>query len=130
MDLESETYAIIGAAMEVHSCLGKGYLEAVYQEAMVLEMTDRGIPFVGQPKMRIDYKGHTLSKFYVPDFLAFDLIPIELKAHSEPLSKADMKQILNALRTCGGSIGLIFNYGRASLDYRRVMLSASLSESH
>ena len=123
MDREKETYAIIGAAMEVHACLGKGYLEAVCQEAMTLEMTARGIPFVAQPQMRIDYKGRILSKFYVPDFLAFDNIPIELKAHSEPLSKADLKQILNALRTCGGSIGLLFNYGRESLDVRRIMLS-------
>lgn len=130
MEDEDKTYAIIGAAMEVHACLGKGYLEAVYQEAMVLEMTARGIPFVAEPRMRIEYKGSTLSQYYVPDFFAFDCIPIELKAHSEPLSKADMKQILNALRTCDGSIGLIFNNGRASLDYRRVMLSASLSESH
>lgn len=125
MDDEEKTYALIGAAMEVHTVLGKGFLEAVYQEAMALEMKARGIPYIAQPKMRIQYKQQPLSKFYIPDFLAFDVIPIELKAHSELISKADMKQILNAMRVSNGSAGLLFNFGCDSLDFRRVMLSIS-----
>lgn len=82
MEYERETYAVIGAAMEVHACLGKGYLEAVYQEAMALEMTARGIPFIEQPQMRIEFKGQLLSKYYVPDFVVFESIPVELKVHA------------------------------------------------
>lgn len=123
MDCEEQTFAIIGAAMEVHSQLGKGYLEAVYQEAMMLELTARNIPFIVQPQLHIVYKGKQLSKYYVPDFVAFEGIPIELKAHAEQLCKADLKQILNSLRVCNSAVGLLFNFGRESLDYRRIMNS-------
>ena len=119
---EDETYAIIGAAMEVHKELGPGYLEAVYQEAMEIEFDLRGLPYVSQPEMRIDYKGHILKRHYVPDFLVFDSVPVELKAHSTPLSRPDQKQILNSLKCSGNKVGLLINFGRESLDYKRFVL--------
>lgn len=121
MKLEGETYNLVGMAMEVHTILGKGYLEAVYHEAMMLEMTARGIPFVSQPKVNIRFKHHVLNKFYIPDFMCYGCIPLEIKAHSDLISKADLKQIMNSLRVCGGEVGLLFNFGREALDYRRVM---------
>lgn len=120
--MEKETYAIIGAAMEVHRVLGPGYLEAVYHEAMELELRERGIPHVSQPEIQIDYKGVTLQKYYIPDFLAYESIPVELKAFSTPLSEASQKQILNSLKCTGGRVGLLINFGRKSLDHRRFVM--------
>ncbi|MCX5759071.1 MAG: GxxExxY protein [Candidatus Hydrogenedentes bacterium] len=114
--LEKETYAIIGAAMEVHGILGPGYLEGVYHEAMEIELELRKIPYVSQPTMRIEFKGHILKKFYVPDFLIFDSVPVELKAHSTPISKPDLKQIINSLTCYGKRIRLLINFGCESLE--------------
>ena len=121
MDLahKEETYAIIGAAMEVHGVLGPGYLEAVYQEALEIEFGMRQIIFKAQPEMRIEFKGQTLTKYYVPDFIVFDLVLVEIKAHSAPLSEVGQKQILNSLTCSGLKVGLLINFVRASLDYKR-----------
>jgi len=69
---DQKTYAIIGAAMEVHKELGSGFLEAVYQEALWREFREQGIPFKSQPTVQILYKGRALSKKYQPDFICFD----------------------------------------------------------
>ena len=119
LELEKETYAIIGTAMEVHTILGPGYVEAVYHEAMEIEMELRQIPFVSKPKMEIQFKQRILKQYYIPDFLVFDLVPVELKAHSALLTDSDGKQILNSLNCCKKSVGLLINFGRASLDWKR-----------
>ena len=66
---KDEVYNIVGAAMEVHSILGPGFLEAVYQEATAMELRLRSIPFVEQPQLHLEYKGHRLKHKYVPDYL-------------------------------------------------------------
>ncbi len=66
---DKKTYAIIGAAMEVHKELGSGFLEAVYQEAMEREFIYQEIPHKSQPPVRIEYKGKPLKKTYEPDFI-------------------------------------------------------------
>jgi GxxExxY protein len=119
MELEKETYAIIGAAIEVHSVLGPGYLEGVYHEAMEVELDLRDLPFITEPLLEIDYKGRTLKKHYKPDFVMLDAVVVELKAHSTPLSKADQKQILNSLTCCKRKVGLLINFGRESLEWKR-----------
>ena len=70
MESDPRTYAIIGAAMEVHRQLGCGFLEPVYQEAMEIELTDRGIPFDAQQDIPIHYKGRLLQTLYRPDLLS------------------------------------------------------------
>ncbi|MFC1735318.1 GxxExxY protein [Candidatus Hydrogenedentota bacterium] len=119
LELEKETYAIIGAAMEVHSVLGPGHLEAVYHEALEIEFGLRGIPYVSEPRMQIDFKGHVLKKFYLPDFLVHDAVVVELKAHSAPLSAADQKQVLNSLKCCKKTVGILMNFGQESLNHKR-----------
>jgi len=119
LEFEKETYAIIGAAMEVHSILGPGYLEAVYHEAMEIEFHLREIAFISEPRLEIPFKGRILTQYYVPDFIVFETIPLELKAHSAPLTNADGKQIVNSLQCSGKTVGLLINFGRPSLDWRR-----------
>jgi GxxExxY protein len=70
--LKDEVFTIIGAAMEVHSKLGSGFLEAVYQEALEYEMQLRSIPYQAQQAIAIKYKDHLLQKSYVCDLLCFD----------------------------------------------------------
>ena len=115
---DPRTYAIIGAAMEVHRILGPGHLEAVYQEAMEIEFIERKIPHSAQPKIKIHYKIHILKKFYIPDFLVFDGVVVEIKAQSA-LAKADQAQILNSLRCTNNKVGLLINFGEASLNWKR-----------
>ena len=70
---DPRTYAIIGAAMEVHRQLGCGFLEPVYQEAFALELLSCQIPFTSELRYRITYKNRRLEKYYRPDFVCFDL---------------------------------------------------------
>ncbi len=80
MENDPRTYAIIGAAMEVHTQLGCGFLEAVYQEAMELELAARGIPFQPQLDLPIRYKGRVLKTFYRADFICFDAVVVEIES--------------------------------------------------
>src|SRR5882724_11915417 len=93
---DPKTYALIGAAMEVHRQLGCGFLEPVYQESLAIEFTERRIPFLRELKLPIDYKGQRLSIAYCPDFICFDSIIVELKALSR-MSGTEEAQVINYL---------------------------------
>jgi GxxExxY protein len=80
--------------MEVHSVLGPGFLEAVYQEALEIELAARHIPFIAQQELRIDYKGRYLKKTYFADYFAYNDIIIEIKA-MERLTPREIAQLLN-----------------------------------
>ena len=118
---ESETYAIIGCAMEVHRHLGCGFLEAVYQEALEIEFQNRAIPFCREKVLEIQYKGSPLQKKYVADFVCFDKIIIELKALSSFTSE-HYAQVLNYLKATGYRLGLLINFGTTSLGHKRIIL--------
>ena len=81
--LREEVYAIVGAAMEVHTELGAGFLEAAYQEALGIEFESRGIPFQPQCLLKIRYKGRILEKAYFVDFLCYGQVVVEIKALRE-----------------------------------------------
>jgi len=123
MDLlyKSNTYEIIGAAMDVHKELGNGFLEAVYHEAFCIELLARNVPFKSQEPLKISYKGSMLSKFYIADFICFNKIIIELKALSS-LSSEHEAQILNYLKATGYKLGLLINFGERSLVVKRIIL--------
>ena len=119
---DPRTYAIIGAAMEVHSLLGCGFLEPVYQEALAIELAVRSIPFKSQHECSIDYKGHRLEIYYKPDFICFDQVVVELKALGR-LSSVEESQVINYLKVTGFHTGLLINFGVRSLEQRRFILS-------
>ena len=122
MDLiyKKESYLIIGACMEVHRELGNGFLEAVYQEALAIEFTKRGIPFEQEKKLEICYKGKTLSKYYEVDFVCYNKIILETKATNE-LSGGHESQVLNYLKATKFKLGLLVNFGAESLEYKRLI---------
>ena len=91
---DKKTYAIIGAAMEVHKELGSGFLEAVYQEALEKEFNIQGIPYKSQPIVKIHYKGQVLNKTYQPDFICYEDVIVEIKA-MDKLSGTEHAQIIN-----------------------------------
>ena len=121
MQKDQRTYAIIGAAMEVHRILGPGYLEAVYQEALEIELTLRGIPFEHKPGLPINYKGHKLNKKYYPDLRVMGEIIVELKA-SHALHPIDEAQTINAIKCAHHEVGLLINFGELSLKWKRFVV--------
>lgn len=113
-----EVYAIIGAAMEVLAQLGRGFVESVYQEALAIEFTKRGIPYLEQKELVITYKGKTLEKRFLVDFLLYNKIILEIKA-VEKLTNVHEAQLLNYLKASGISIGLLVNFNSTPLEWRR-----------
>ncbi|MEM9419117.1 MAG: GxxExxY protein [Planctomycetota bacterium] len=119
---DEQTYAIIGAAMEVHRHLSSGFLEAVYHDALSIEFETREIPFVREPDLPVMYKGKVLGSPYRADFLCYDRVVVEIKAVSD-LNRAHEAQIIHYLRATGRPIGLLLNFGSSSLQHRRFIQS-------
>jgi GxxExxY protein len=117
---EEETYLIIGAALAVHNELGNGFLEAVYQEALEKEFQIRKLPYKREIPLKIYYKNEPLSKFYIPDFICFDKIIVELKALSA-ITSEHHAQVLNCLKASKLNLGLIMNFGKKSLEHKRII---------
>jgi GxxExxY protein len=107
---KEEVFQIVGAAMEVYNQLGNGFLEAVYQETLAIEFSLRGIPFLAQPSLKIIYKERVLDQKYVPDFVVYDQIIIELKA-IKSIGPNEEAQLLNYLKTSGLRVGVLLNFG-------------------
>lgn len=103
--LEEETYKIIGACMEVRSELGFGFSEIVYKDALQLEFSKLGIPFEREKKYQVSYKEELLPHYFFADFVVFDSIILELKAVS------------------GLKVGLVINFRKSKLQYKRIILS-------
>jgi GxxExxY protein len=118
---KNEVYTIVGAAMEVHSVLGPGFLEAVYQESLEHELAAPGIPFAAQKELSICYKHIRLSKSYIADLLVFNRIIVEIKA-LDALTTREEAQLLNYLKATGLQVGLLLNFGSSGkLQWRRMV---------
>lgn len=115
---DPRTFAIIGAAYEVHRVLGAGLLEIFYKDALEIEFAERHIPFVRESPCRLEYKGRPLSRDYHVDFICFDEIVLEIKARSVT-GPADHAQVLNYLASTRNRCGLLLNFGVAKLEHRR-----------
>jgi len=115
---EQETYQIIGAAMNVHTALGPGFTEKVYQEAFAIELADRGIPFEREKSIHATYKGIVLEGTYIPDFICYNRIIVELKAVKE-LDDVHRSQAINYAKVAGFKLALLINFGENSLVKER-----------
>lgn len=120
---DPQTHAIIGAAMEVHRELGPGFLEPVYQEALGIELTKLGIPFLSQVELPVFYKGQRLQCFYRADYVCYGSVILELKA-IQALTGADDAQVLNYLKATQHERGLLLNFGAPKLEFKRFIFSA------
>jgi GxxExxY protein len=121
---DPQTYAIIGACMAMHTELGHGFLEAVYQEALAIEFTQRGIPFVREKPLLIKYKDSQLSTRYSADFFCYDSVVLELKALSA-LAPGHQAQTIHYLKATGCERGLLVNFGAPRLEYKRLIFTQS-----
>ncbi|MEO8588663.1 MAG: GxxExxY protein [Flavobacteriales bacterium] len=115
---EAHTRALVGAAMEVHTQLGPGFLEPIYQEALAVEFVLRSIPCSREVQVPVFYKGKLLAYSYRADFVCFGNVVVELKA-VQLLGAKDDAQITNYLKATGHAHGLLFNFGQRRLQFKR-----------
>jgi GxxExxY protein len=114
------TKQIIGAALEVYNYLGCGFLESVYQKSLEIELGLQKIPFKPQYNVNVFYKGNEVGH-YVPDFIVFDNIIVELKAQENINYDQIQMQIINYLVATGFEVGLLINFGKVELETKRYL---------
>lgn len=112
MDLifKEETHAILGACFEVYREKGCGFVEDVFQECLEIEFGLRNLEFVAQPGLQLEYNRTILRKRFVPDFVCFGKIILEIKA-VKTLEGSHRAQLMNYLKATGMKVGLLVNFG-------------------
>jgi GxxExxY protein len=117
---QNESYEIIGACMKIHSALGSGYKEAIYQDALEVELMNRKIAFEKEKKYEVIYEGIRLKHHFIADFVVFGNIIVELKSSKEIVNPF-IAQTINYLKASGLNVGLIINFGTPSLQTKRIV---------
>ncbi len=117
---DPETYAVIGAGMEVHREMGCGFLEHVYHDSLAIEFEERGIPFQRQVELCVYYKGRALDCTYRADFICYGSIIVEIKA-IKTLTGVDRDQVINYLKATRLHRAILLNFGASSLEYERIV---------
>jgi GxxExxY protein len=117
---KEESYRIIGSCMKVHTQLGAGFLESVYQEALEKQFIKDGIPYVREKLLLIQFDGEPLKKRFRADFVCFDKIIVELKS-AVFVHNDNFLQTQNYLNATKFQLGLLVNFGEPSLKYKRVL---------
>ena len=118
---DPRTYAILGAAMEVHAKMQCGFSEPVYQDSLEVEFEFRSIPFEREKQITVYYKGRPLVSKYKPDFICYGEVVVELKA-LDHITNVERAQVINYLKATGYKIALLINFGAQSLEYERIVL--------
>lgn len=118
--LKDEVYQVVGCAMEVLNELGHGFHEKPYENAMVVELGLRNIPYEQQPRFEVVYKKIKVGE-YIPDLIVYELVVVDLKV-VDHISNHERGQILNYLKITGLKVGLIMNFKRANLEWERFVL--------
>ena len=118
---KSETYQIIGVCMEVYNTLGYGFLEIVYKDAMEIEFLERNLDYRREDEHAINYKGNILKHKFFADFTLQDSIIVEVKANRDGINDEMIAQTLNYLKASDLRLALIINFGKTSLEYKRLV---------
>jgi len=118
---KKKVYEIVGLCMEVHNYLGHGFLEIVYKDALEIEFKDNLVIYEREKEFTINYKQHILPRKFYSDFFVMDKIIIEIKSTKEGLSNDYITQTLNYLKVSGCKLGLIVNFGKSLLEYKRLI---------
>ena len=119
-DRDAQTFAIIGAAMEVHKQLGSGFLEPVYQGALAIELDAANVPYARERPIPVFYKATRLTCSYRADFVCYGEVLVELKAIKK-IGPVEIAQVVNYLKATGLKRGLLLNFGADRLDFKRVI---------
>ena len=118
---KSEAYQIIGVCMEVYNTLGYGFLEIVYKDAMEIEFIQRDMNFKREDEHSIIYKGTVLKHKFFADFTLCENIIVEVKANKDGITDDAVAHTLNYLKASGIKLALIINFGKTSLEYKRLV---------
>lgn len=121
------TYRIIGAGMEVHSKLGPGLKENIYQKAMEQRLSEIGLNYEPQKQIEV-YFGYRLAGLLFIDILVERSIVVELKALSHPVTNNEIAQVITYLKAEGAGIGLLLNFGRKYLEHKRIFPPRTATE--
>jgi GxxExxY protein len=114
---KEEVFQLVGVCMEIHRELGKGHDEIIYKDALVVELSRAGIPFLREKNYEITYKGVILPHYYYADFVIWDKILFEAKA-VDKVADSHVKQVLNYLAASKLRLGLLVNFGGDSLEWK------------
>ena len=117
---------MLGAVFEVSHTLGAGFLEKVYQRALLRELSLRGIRATAEASFAITYKGHSVGEYYA-DLLVEDALVVELKC-AERIANEHVAQCLNYLRASGLTLCLPVNFQKPKVEWRRIVLAFQISE--
>ena len=117
---KEESYAIISLCMEVHNKLGHGFSEIVYKDALEIEFVKNDIFFEREKEYTIEYKGQILKHRFYADLVVFDNIILEVKCVKSLLDE-HISQVINYLRASDKKLGLLINFGRDKLEYKRLV---------
>jgi GxxExxY protein len=120
MEINDVTYAINGAVFEINKILGPGFLEKVYENALVFELEKRGVKAESQVLIEIFYKRKVVGE-YVADLLVEEKVIVELKA-VEALDKIHEAQLLNYLKATGIGVGMLVNFKHPRTEIKRMVL--------
>ena len=120
--LKEEVYAIVGNCIEVWKTLGYGFSEVVYKDAIEVEFLEDKLIYTRESELPVYYKGKLLRHKFKADFTLFDNIIIEVKSGDDGINDAVISQTLNYLKVSGYRLGLIINFGKQKMEYKRLIV--------
>ena len=119
---KDEVYAPVGICMEIQKTLGYGFSEIVYKDAMEIEFADNGIEYIREDELLIHHKGRILKHKFSADFTLFKQIILEIKSSEEGITAKAISQTLNYLKASRCKVGVIVNFGKTKLEYKRLIM--------
>jgi GxxExxY protein len=119
---KDEVYSIVGYCIDIWKTLGYGFSEVVYKDAMEIEFFENEIPYKREDELPVFYKSKVLRHKFISDFTLFDSIIVEVKSCDEGIKDEFVSQTLNYLKASGCRIGLVINFGKSKMEYKRLIM--------